>query len=202
LGNSDSKRGWLASLAVAATLISALPAAAADEDSRVAAFRATCLPQRTDFEATAKQAETQGWKPSPAAAHPELKSVIEAATADAEASMNPIIQPYTQAIGGRPLYLLLMHVTNESQGVVGCYLYDFEAAEPLDIHAYNFWLGAPPAGVVEEEGNAVAYKWEAPPALPGVWEFYATFLAEGGAAAKDIGFTGLVLKITSIDLKK
>ena len=38
---------------------------------------------------------------------------------------------------------------------------------------------------------------ETPKTLPGTWDVYATYIAEGGAGAKDTGFSGLVIKITS-----
>ena len=56
---------------------------------------------------------------------------------------------------------------------------------------------SPPAAEMNEPGNAVGYQWETPRSLSGTWDVYATFIAEGGAGAKETGFSGLAMKITS-----
>ena len=81
--------------------------------------------------------------------------------------------------------------------LVGCYVYDFAATTPLAPELFNDWLGGPPAAQMNEPGNAVGYQWETPSTLPGTWDVYSTFIAEGGAGAKETGFSGLVMKITS-----
>ena len=37
---------------------------------------------------------------------------------------------------------------------------------------------------MNEPGNAVGYQWETPKTLPGTWDVYATFIAEGGVGRK------------------
>lgn len=184
---SSLAAGFLASAAVAAS-----PA----NDTRVEAFRAACIPDRQDFEAILVRASSAGWKVVTGEADPALKTVL-ATSADPAASSSNSIRAFRKEIDGRPTFLVTSRVTSGQYVLVGCYLYDFAATTPLAPELFNDWLGGPPAAEMNQPGNAVGYQWQTPQTLPGTWDVYATFIAEGGAGAKETGLSGLVMKITS-----
>jgi hypothetical protein len=170
--------------------------ALAGSDARVEAFRTACIPDRQDFEAILVRASPDGWKLVTGEAHPALKAVL-AASVDPGASGSNSIRAFREEIAGRPTFLVTSRVTSGQYVLVGCYLYDFAATTPLAPELFNDWLGGPPAAEMNEPGNAVGYQWETPQTLPGTWDVYATFIAEGGAGARETGFSGLAMKITS-----
>jgi hypothetical protein len=178
-----------------AVAIAAVPVSAAS-DARVEAFRAACISDRQDFEAILVRASSDGWKVVTGESDPALKAVL-AASADSAAGSSNSIRAFRKEIDGRPTFLVTSRVTSGQYVLVGCYLYDFTATTPLAPELFNDWLGGPPAAEMNEPGNAVGYQWETPQTLPGTWDVYATFIAEGGAGAKETGFSGLVMKITS-----
>jgi hypothetical protein len=183
------------SLMAGAVAIAAVPVSAAS-DARVEAFRAACISDRQDFEAILVRASSGGRKVVTGEADPALKAVL-AASADPAAGSANSIRAFRKEIDGRPTFLVTSRVTSGQYVLVGCYLYDFTATTPLAPELFNDWLGGPPAAEMNEPGNAVGYQWETPQTLPGTWDVYATFIAEGGAGAKETGFSGLVMKITS-----
>jgi hypothetical protein len=183
------------SLVAGAVAIAAVPVSAAS-DARVDAFRAACISDRQDFEAILVRASSDGWKVVTGETDPALKAVL-AASADSAAGSANSIRAFRKEIDGRPTFLVTSRVTSGQYVLVGCYLYDFTATTPLAPELFNEWLGGPPAAEMNEPGNAVGYQWETPQTLPGTWDVYATFIAEGGAGAKETGFSGLVMKITS-----
>jgi hypothetical protein len=183
------------SLMAGAVAIAAVPVSAAS-DARVEAFRAACISDRQDFEAILVRASSDGWKVVTGEADPALKAVLAASAGSAAGSSNSI-RAFRKEIDGRPTFLVTSRVTSGQYVLVGCYLYDFTATTPLAPELFNDWLGGPPAAEMNEPGNAVGYQWETPQTLPGTWDVYATFIAEGGAGAKETGFSGLVMKITS-----
>jgi hypothetical protein len=183
------------SLMAGAVAIAAVPVSAAS-DARVEAFRAACISDRQDFEAILVRASSGGWKVVTGEADPALKAVL-AASADPAAGSANSIRAFRKEIDGRPTFLVTSRVTSGQYVLVGCYLYDFTATTPLAPELFNDWLGGPPAAEMNEPGNAVGYQWETPQTLPGTWDVYATFIAEGGAGAKETGFSGVVMKITS-----
>jgi hypothetical protein len=183
------------SLMAGAVAIAAVPVSAAS-DARVEAFRAACISERQDFEAILVRASSDGWKVVTGETDPALKAVLAASTDSAAGSANSI-RAFRKEIDGRPTFLVTSRVTSGQYVLVGCYLYDFTATTPLAPELFNDWLGGPPAAEMNEPGNAVGYQWETPQTLPGTWDVYATFIAEGGAGAKETGFSGLVMKITS-----
>src|SRR5262249_25689146 len=152
---------------------------------------ATCLPDRQDYEAILARASADGWKVVTGEADPELKTILDA-SANPGAGASNAIRSFSKDIAGKTAFLVTSRVTSGQYVVVGCYLYDFTAAAPLSPELFNDWLGGPPAAAMNEPGNAVGYQWETPKTLPGTWDVYATFIAEGGAGAKDTGFSGLV----------
>ena len=178
------------------TVIAAPVPASTATDARVAAFRATCIPDRQDFEAILVRASADGWKVVTGDADPELKAVLDASL-DGSAGTGSAIHSFRKDIDSRAIFLVASRVTFGRYILVGCYLYDFAATTPLAPELFNDWLGGPPAAQMNEPGNAVGYQWETPKTLPGTWDVYATFIAEGGAGQKEIGFSGLVMKITS-----
>jgi hypothetical protein len=183
------------SLMAGAVAIAAVPVSAAS-DARVEAFRAACISERQDFEAILVRASSDGWKVVTGESDPALKAVLAASAGSAAGSSNSI-RAFRKEIDGRPTFLVTSRVTSGQYVLVGCYLYDFTATTPLAPELFNDWLGGPPAAEMNEPGNAVGYQWETPQTLPGTWDVYATFIAEGGAGAKETGFSGLVMKITS-----
>ena len=81
-------------------------------------------------------------------------------------------------------------MTSGQYVLVGCYLYDFVATTPLAPELFNDWLGGGRGSEMNEPGNAVGYPVGETQHPPGHLGRLSTFIAEGGAGAKETGFSG------------
>jgi hypothetical protein len=87
-------------LAAALVPLTAPAALSGASDARVDAFRATCVPDRQDFEAILVRASADGWKVVTGEADPELKAVLDA-FADPAAGAGSSIRSFRKEIDGR-----------------------------------------------------------------------------------------------------
>ena len=86
-----------------------MPASTAT-DARVDAFRATCIPDRQDFEAILDRASADGWKVVTGDADPELKAVLDASL-DGSAGTGSAIHSFRKDIDSRAIFLVASRVT-------------------------------------------------------------------------------------------
>lgn len=192
------------SLVTAAIGAFSLPLAAeAATDPRIDAFRATCVPDRQNYEALKLRALEQGWAPVRAGVNDELDAMLgRSAETVFEPGMDASLASYAATVAGGEAYLVLTSVTGEPIDLVGCYLYDFAANVPIEPDIVTEWLGAPPTDAINEPAVIVGYTWETPASLPGTWDVYLAFLPEGGGASEFAGFSGVLIKITSVEPKE
>lgn len=189
--------------AIALVLTATAGTAWADADPRFAAFRAVCVPDRQNYESTKQRAEAEGWTRADGSAHPGLAAVLAASARmiDPEPGMDMALASYGRPAGDGEFYLVVTHVTSEIIDFVGCYLYDFDTTEPIDIALITELAGEPPAEKQDVPGTIRAHKWDTPEALPGTWDIFESFIPKGSPVIAQAGFGGQVLKISSVDPK-
>lgn len=196
---------------IAALLCTALPVSAGEPtyaEAFVAAFAEACVPQRMSYEGTRANAESLGWTAIERDAHPELASLMERmdreaapVIEDADGEIN--ISLYGRDVAELPHVLIVgksvFYVKTGSGDAperwahVGCYIYNFDASEPIDPAPVTAMTGNPIANGVNEQG-LVGYVWGPPCAMPRTGDTYLTFVAEGSPFASQVGFTGLTMK--------
>ena len=177
--------------------------AAAATDPRIEAFRDACIADRQDYAALKQRALAEGWTPARPGMDAELDALLaESATVELDPGMSAMLETYLKTVAGGEAFLVLTYFESEQANLVSCYVYDFTATEPIAPDAISDWLGAPPSDVVDQPSVIIGYTWGTPERLPGTWDVYLAFLPEGGAASVMTGFSGLLIKITSIDPKE
>lgn len=196
-------------LAVAALLL--LPAAAGaaplEPGAFLEAFAEACLDGYRDPAVRNAAIAAAGWREAPDDADPVLARMLALARASlAEAAAE---QGYTGSAvvygrdgGAAGPYLVTteLNMPDDGEGpldVLGCYLYDFEAREPLDPAPITARFGEEPASVEDQPGVIVSEAWDIE-SLEGVWELRSTFIPEGSPGVEVTGFAGRVLILTSI----
>ena len=190
-------------LLFAAALTVAPTAMAASTDPRVDAFRATCVPARQNYEAMKQRALAEGWTTAHAGMNAELDAVVEtASTVELDPGMTASAESYAKGIASGDAYLVLTNLTSPKVNLASCYFYDFDATQPIPQEIIAGWLAAAPSESVDEPSVIVGYTWDNPAALPGTTEVYLGFIPDGGPASDYTGFSGAVLKITSVEPKE
>lgn len=188
--------GWLTAQAPAG-------AAVGDVDARFEAFRDVCIEDRHNYVALQARALAEGWQPAGHSDHPELEAMLgRSAALELADDEGASLESYGKPVGSIKAYLVLTQLLSEQIDLVGCFFYDFAAVAPLDPAAVSEWIGNMPDDTVDQPDVIVGHSWNAPESLPGTWDVYLAFLPDGSAAAEETGFSGIVLKITSVDPKE
>lgn len=198
------RRGTITAAALAAAaLLAPLPALANEWPAQFAeAFRGACVPQRLSYEGTLAEAKAAGWTAFDPAGHAEFGAIMAksaAAMEEEKADMPDMAfrsETFSREVVGRPLHLVVSLVESEYLDAVGCYLYDFEATEPVGASAVSNLLGVKPAQMHSDE-TMVAHVWGPPPAMPRTLDTYMTFLPPGSPHAETAGFDGVALKFST-----
>lgn len=197
-------------LAVVAGLLAALAvvpamAAPAYDVAFVDAFAKACVPQRMSYPGTKQTALAEGWTEVQRTAHPELDAMMaiserEAAAPDLDATFEYTL--YSKPIEGDDHYLVVSRmsaIVGEPDDplnpwvYIGCYLYNLDAAGPIDPEPVTALIGKPVANSHSDE-TLVGYTWGPGCAMPRTGDTYLTYVPEGGEYAAQAGFSGLVLK--------
>jgi hypothetical protein len=190
-------------LGAMALAVLAPTAMAASTDPRVDAFRATCVPDRQNYEAMKQRALAGGWALAHAGMSDELDAVVEiASTVELDPGMTASAESYAKGIATGDAYLVVTNLTSPDGDLAGCYLYDFDAMQPISEEIVADWLGAAPSDSVDEPSVIVGYTWDNPAALPGTTDVYLGFIPDSGPASAYTGFSGAVLRITSVEPKE
>lgn len=181
-----------------------------DGEAFVATFGEVCIPERLSYEGTLRVAEELGWRPVVQGENAEYDGFIAfAATRLAEeVAEDPDLFHgsdsawFTREIGGRRHLLAVSLLLTEVMDTLGCYLYDFAAATPIDPEPVTRLLDKPIAYTTDgddpiyavDPSLLVSTVWGPPPALPRTGDTHLIFIPEGSAVAVQTGFTGLVIK--------
>ncbi len=196
-------------LAVAAALLVPVAAGATPLEPRafLGDFAAACLDGYRDPDRRAAAIEAAGWRPVADDANPVLERMLGLARAAlagaaAEEGYTGAAAVYGRDGGATGPYLVttILHMPDDGEGpldVLGCYLYDFEAGEPLDPAPITARFDEDPASVEDQPGVIVSQAWDIE-SLDGVWELRSTFIPEGSPGVDVTGFAGRVLILTSI----
>lgn len=84
---------------------------------------------------------------------------------------------------------------------VGCDLYDFDAATPVDLALITELAGEPPVEKRDVPGTIRRHRWDTPEMLPGTVSVEESFIPKGSSVIARRGFGGQILRITSVDPK-
>lgn len=177
-------------LAALAVLFSATPAAAQQDETRLAQFRAVCGEGRAPAQATLERARTQGWSETRSNAHPQLERAF-LLTQALMPSMSPIF--LTRAEAGRQSFMIVASAS-DLPSRVGCFVFDFDATARVDGAQVTAWLGQAASDERDlSDGGLYMARWDNPTAFPGILGIGATFVAPGSRAAENLGVTGTML---------
>ena len=197
--------------AIAIVALAAAPAAASDSagygQAFVDAFAAACVPERLSYPGTKANAQSLGWTDAARTDHPELAAVLaitDAAATEAADEMQATFEYalYSKPVADAPHHLVVSRssfVIGEPDDplnpwvYIGCYLYNFDAAQPIDPAPMTALIAKPISHEVDEDG-LVSYVWGPPCPMPRTGDSYLTFIAEDSPHAAATGFTGLMVK--------
>lgn len=192
----------LALVALLATPAAAAPSAYDVEF--VSQFADACVAARTSFADSKAAAEAAGWTEAPPAANPELGAIIgfsNQAAADIKANNGTFDFAVLQKpIDGITHYLILSDALigygAGRQNIVGCYMYNFDAASAPDPEAVSALLGmTPTANQIDQDISS--WQWNQPAKLAQALDVYLNFVPDESQYKSQYGFSGLVLQINT-----
>lgn len=203
------------SAAVAAlAVLAAAPAGATESGDYgrafVAAFAEACVPERLSYAGTKANAERLGWRVAQRDAHPELAAMMAktdeglAEAADMQPSFDyalyakPIAETEHFLVVSRSSFVMDFSSGEEGEepevwAYIGCYLYNFDAIEPIDPAPMTALIEKPISHSLDQDG-LVAHVWGPPCPMPRTGDSYLTFIAENSAGSMQTGFSGLMVK--------
>jgi hypothetical protein len=195
-------------LLAGAAIFAASPAFAAPsayDVELVSEFADACVAARTSFAANKTAAEAAGWAATTPDANAEFAAVIgfsDAAAADIRANNGKFdFATYAKPIDGITHYLILSDALigygAGRQNIVGCYMYNFDAAAAADPEAVTALLGAAPTQS-QIDMHVSSWQWNKPEELAGVLDVYLTFVPEISQYKDQYGFSGLVLQLNTM----
>ena len=196
---------WLAglvALGVAGTPVLAAPSA--DDATFVSAFEAACLEDRTGLPGARSVVEAAGWSSAVPDDDPELAALIGFSNAAAnDIKMNNgefDFAVYRKPFDGRTRYLILSDALigygPDRENILGCYLYDFDAATAPDPAAVSGLTGAEPTAS-QVDADVSSWQWNRPGKFPGAMDIYLTYVPDESQYKTQYGFSGLVLQLNT-----
>ncbi len=185
-------------------VVGVLPAAANPFSAAfVETFRETCVPERLSYEGTVGHARALGWAAVEPSSHPEFAKVMEhSAKGLEEAKADGLELSFRQVslvrtVESRDLHLIVSFTGSEYLDQIGCYLYDFDAAEPVDPAAVGRMLGIAAPAQSMETAEITSHVWGPPPSMPRTLDTYLTYIPAGSPHVEQTGFDGVVLKFST-----
>jgi hypothetical protein len=167
-------------------------------DPRIEAFRAACVPDRQSSWATEFRATKEGWTKVEDDDNPELDDLMRISRGQLNAPDATVVNQYRKELASGPAYLVVMSSLVGAVSTVSCHLYDFEAAEPIDLKAIVAWLGKQPSEVGGAPREGFMQKWVGLDILPGS-DVYAGFIPADSPVIPNTGFGGVALRINSVE---
>jgi hypothetical protein len=193
-----------AALAVALQL--GAPADGVYDRAFVDAFAEACVPGRLSYETTRDAAIVAGWAPVERGDHPELAAVMQksddilAAEQDMEMTLEGVL--FARDVWGTRHHLSVTRSTfvieegDDPWVMVGCHLYNFDAAQPIDPAHVTALIGKPIANTVDHDGM-LGHVWGPGCSMPRTGDTYLGFVAEGSRTVQTVGFSGLSLNFST-----
>jgi hypothetical protein len=140
----------------------AAPAAPASPPERelLDAFKAAC--SRTgDIEAMKADAVRSGWTAMADEGDPRIARLVKMGRDAVGKDGKATGANFSRTLGGRRIFLIASRYEDKTGfWGVGCRLYDFEAAAPLDAKLLEAWMGKPPTGVQTPAPGLSKRLWE------------------------------------------
>lgn len=194
----------LAAVALAATAMPALAAPSAYDVEFASQFADACAVARTSFADNKAAVEAAGWVAVVEGTNPELGAIIgfsNQAAADIRANNGEFDSAvYEKPVGGAMRYLILSDALigygPQRENILGCYIYDFDAATPPDPGAVTALVGAEPTASQADE-DVSSWQWNAPVKFAGVMDVYLTYVPDQSQYKTQYGFSGLVLLLNT-----
>ncbi|GEM_PF-1595767 len=194
-------------LAGAALLAGTQPGLGAGYDQAfVDAFAAACVPGRLSYDATRGAATAAGWGEVADSDHAELAALMaksaEMLAAEDEIDIEHVQSLYGRDVAGARHHLVVTRSVLGFEGdddpwvMVGCHLYNFDAAAPLDPAPVTTLIGQP-IGQSHEMAGALSHVWGPPCPMPRTGDTSLSFVAEGSEAAALTGFSGIALNFST-----
>ena len=190
----------------------ALPALAMPSDydrAFVSAFEQACVPGRLGYETSRQAASAAGWQEVEPDANPELDALMQLAERGVlEADLDsPTFDAalYGKHIDGRPHYLVVSRTSFvigdpddplNPWAYIGCYLYDFDATQPVDPAPVSDLIGKPIAYSAGDD-TISSHVWGPACAMPRTGDTYLTYIPDGSPLVAQTGFSGQVLKFST-----
>jgi hypothetical protein len=192
----------LGSLAIITT--PALAAPSAYDVEFVSQFADACTTARTSFADNKVAVEAAGWVAVVEGTNPELGAIIgfsNQAAADIRANNGEFDSVvYEKSVDGAMRYLILSDALvsygPRRENILGCYIYDFDAATPPDPAAVTALVGAEPTAYQVDE-DVSSWQWNAPVKFAQVMDIYLTYVPEESQYKTQYGFSGLVLLLNT-----
>ena len=172
----------------------------------VDAFADACVPGRLNYDATREAAFAAGWKVVDRTDHTELAAVMqksdEMLASDPDFAIDLVGELFARDVAGVRHHLsvtrssFVIEEGDEPWVMVGCHLYNFDAAAPIDPAPVTALIGKPISNSVEQDG-LIGHVWGPPCPMPRTSDTYLSFVAEGSATAESVGFSGLSLNFST-----
>jgi hypothetical protein len=124
------------------------------------AFKSAC--SRTgDVAAMKTDAAASGWTEMAEEAEPRVARLVKLGREASEKDGTATGATFRRTLGRREIFLIVSRY-EDKEGIwgVGCRLYDFEAAAPLDPRLLEAWMGKPPTGIQEPAPGLSKRLWE------------------------------------------
>jgi hypothetical protein len=143
-------------------LMLALGAAqAVPEREMLDSFRAACARTGNDIEPMKADAAHSGWTAMAEDSEPRVARLVKLGREAASADGTSTGAAFRRRLGGRDIFLIVSRY-EDKDGIwgVGCRLYDFEAAAPLESTPLEAWMGKPPTAVQVPAPGLSKRLWE------------------------------------------
>lgn len=199
------RAAWLATLtALCAAGTPALAAPSAADVEFVSQFADACTTARTSFADNKAAVAAAGWSVVADNANPELGAIIgfsNQAAADIRANNGEFDSAvFEKSIGGAMHYLILSDALvsygPRRENILGCYVYNFDAATAPDPAAVTALVGAEPTAY-QVDADLSSWQWNAPVKFAQVMDIYLTYVPDESQYKTQYGFSGLVLQLNT-----
>ena len=181
------------SLLVALAGISAAP----PEREMLDAFRTACSRTGSDIEAMKADALASGWSAMADDADPRIARLVKLGRDAAEGGGKVAGANFRRSLGGRDMFLIVSRYEDKSGfWGVGCRLYDFEAAAPLEGAVLEAWMGKPPTAVQAPAPGLSKRLWE--PGWPEGISIEISHVSQGNVLGRQYGLSGNILVAQAI----
>lgn len=176
-------------------LLLAVSPDASPDNAILDAFKSACA-STGDMEKMKADAIAAGWLEMADDADPRIARLIGKGREEAGPEAKVTGLAFRRREGAREYFLVQSRAEAEGYWGVGCRVYDFAAAEPIDPALIHAWMGKPPTGVEEPAPGLSRRLWE-PGWRPGM-TVEASHVPPGHPLGQKFGLQGNILVALAI----